>query len=228
MNANPPLTLAQRKTAIVVLSVATGAVAYGVATISSALLYIVALPGLFGYAFWYVTYLRKPTNPTVILPLFMTTVAAFDFHLIEEYKGGYPLAISRIFNFAWTDDYFFTTVCVLSGALLMVCVGLYQQKPIAGFVAILFLVTRLAETALFIFPYVKPELQAEHATPISQAINGTFVADMPNYYYPTTGRYYFPGMYTFLLVLIPAVYTLYRIGADSARPGSADSDRSDS
>ena len=211
MPATTTLTYLQRRTAILALVVATGTVSYGVAAISSALLYIVALPGIVGYGFWYATYLRKPTSPVVLLPPFMLSVATFEFHLVEEYWGGYPLTISRIFHFAWTDFAFFATVCVLSGALLIVCIGLYYQNLLAGFLAILFLVTRLAEIALFIFPYVRPELQPDNPNPISQTIHGTLLSNMPSYYYPATQHYYFPGMYTFLVVMLPAVYTLYRI-----------------
>ncbi|GAB4039680.1 hypothetical protein [Spirosoma jeollabukense] len=217
MPATTTLTDSQRRTAILVVVVATCAVSYGVAAISSALLYIVALPGIFGYGFWYATYLRNPTRPAVVLPPFMLSVAAFHFHLVEEYRGGYPLAISRIFNFAWTDFAFFATVCVLSGVLLIVCIGLYYQKPLSGFLAILFLVTRLAEIALFIFPYVRPALQPDNPNPIAQSIHGMLLSNMPSYYYSATQHYYFPGMYTFLLVLLPAVYTLYRIWAVDKR-----------
>lgn len=207
----PTLTDSQRRTVILVLIVATGLVSYGVVAISSVLLYIVALPAIFGFGFWSATYLQKPTSPAVLLPPFILSVAAFEFHLIEEYRGGYPLAISRLFNVAWTDFAFFATVCVLTGALLIVCIGLYYQKPVAGFLAILFLVTRLAEIALFIFPFVRPELSPDNPNPISQSINGTFLSNMPSHHYPATQHYYFPGMYTFSLVLLPAVYTLYRI-----------------
>lgn len=207
----PTLTDSQRRTALLVLVVATGAVSYGVVAISSVLLYIVALPAILGFGFWSVTYLQKPTSPAVLLPPFMLSIAAFEFHLIEEYHGGYPLAISRLFNVAWTDFAFFATVCVLSGALLIVSVGLYYQKPVAGFLSILFLVTRLAEIALFIFPFVRPELSPDNSNSISQSISGTLLSNMPSYYYPVTRYYYFPGMYTFPLVLLPAVYALYQI-----------------
>lgn len=100
---------------------------------------------------------------------------------------------------------------------MLVCLGLYYQKPIAGFLAILFLLTRLAELALFIFPYVSPVHQPDNPTAITASIHGTLMAKLPTYYYPVTHQYYFPGMYTVGLVLLPTVYTLYRMLIDHQR-----------
>ena len=69
----------------------------------------------------------------------------------------------------------------------------------------------MAELFLFIFPLIKPKIQPFQAQNISGFISGTFVGNMPNYYYPITEEYYFPGMYTWILTFIPAVYTLHRI-----------------
>ena len=34
---------------------------------------------------WYLTYLKKPVEPGVILPLFILTVAALQIYIVEEY-----------------------------------------------------------------------------------------------------------------------------------------------
>ena len=34
---------------------------------------------------------------------------------------------------------------------------------------------------------------------------------MPNYYLKTTGQYYFSGMYTAILPMIPGIYAIYRL-----------------
>jgi uncharacterized membrane protein YjjB (DUF3815 family) len=34
---------------------------------------------------------------------------------------------------------------------------------------------------------------------------------MPNYYFKATGGYYFSGLYTAILPMIPGVYAIYRI-----------------
>jgi hypothetical protein len=41
--------------------------------------------------------------------------------------------------------------------------------------------------------------------------NGRFVADMPNYWVGTTGRYYFPGLYTAILPMIPGIWAIRRL-----------------
>ena len=46
--------------------------------------------------------------------------------------------------------------------------------------------------------------------------SGAYVADMPNYYLQIAGHYYFPGMYTVALPILPALYALYRVW--QARP----------
>jgi hypothetical protein len=86
----------------------------------------------------------------------------------------------------------------------------------AGFVATLFLTTRLAECGLFIFPLLRPTVLPGTPEPISREIAGVFVQDMPNYYLATVGHFYFPGMYTVILPLAPALYALFQIW--KARP----------
>jgi uncharacterized membrane protein YjjB (DUF3815 family) len=34
---------------------------------------------------------------------------------------------------------------------------------------------------------------------------------MPNYFLGTTGHYYFSGMYTAILPMIPGIYAIYRL-----------------
>ena len=206
-----PLTKEQIRLAITVLALLISGLTYSYLAIGIAPLLIIGIPGVFGYFLWYSTYLKHPTDPAIILPPFLATVAGFEFHVIEEYLGNYSQAISRIFNFPWTANAFVVTVFILTGALTLVSIGLYYRKPIAGFIAILFVLTRLAELLLFIFPLIKPELQPEVSYSISQTISGWFVADMPTYYYYTTGHYYFPGMYTWILTLVPALITLHKI-----------------
>jgi hypothetical protein len=190
--------------------------------------YIVGGPGLLAVFFWYRTYLQHPTDPAIIVPWFLLTAAGFEIHLVEEYLGRYAPAISRLFNIAWTDGAFVVICCLLAAALCLISVGLYHRMAIAGFLALLFLFTRLAEFGLFIFPLLRPELEPEIARSISQSVaSGTYVADMPNYYWRTTGSYYFPGMYTVALAMLPALCALYRIWkarsfAIASRPESSD------
>jgi len=70
----------------------------------------------------------------------------------------------------------------------------------------------VAEFTHFIFPLLKPAIRPELAASISQRVsNGTFVADMPNYWVQTTARYYFAGMYTAVLPMIPGILAIRRL-----------------
>jgi len=57
-------------------------------------------------------------------------------------------------------------------------------------------------------PAISPELpqNVSHVFP-----NGVYIPDLPNYYIRTTGTYYFAGMYTAVLPMIPGIYSIYRI-----------------
>jgi len=85
--------------------------------------------------------------------------------------------------------------------------------PLVGFLAwFIFIGPGVAEFTHFIFPLLRPAIQAELAGTISGVVsNGRFVAGMPNYYLGTTGVYYFPGLYTAILPMIPGIYAIVRV-----------------
>jgi hypothetical protein len=59
--------------------------------------------------------------------------------------------------------------------------------------------------------------------PISQAVsNGRFVENMPNYWFKVTGTYYFSGMYTAVLPMIPGIWAIVRTIRQVTRRGRAD------
>lgn len=70
----------------------------------------------------------------------------------------------------------------------------------------------MAEFTHFIFPLLKPAILPDAPGSLSQAVsNGKFVADMRNYWIHTTGRYYFPGLYTAILPMIPGIVAIRRV-----------------
>src|SRR5712691_6243035 len=143
---------------------------------------IVGGSSLVALVLWIKTYLRRPLDPAIILPGFLLTVAALEVHMIEEYLTGFGPAMSRLFDISWTERSF------------------------------LFIGPGVAEFTHFIFPLLKPAIQPELAGTISQAVsNGRFVGDMHNYWVKTTGVYYFPGMYTAILPMIPGIYTIRKV-----------------
>ena len=81
----------------------------------------------------------------------------------------------------------------------------------------------MAEFTHFIFPVLKPAIHPELAGTISQAVsNGRFVDGMHNYWVQTTGVYYFPGMYTAILPMIPGIYAIRRVISASKRAALMD------
>jgi hypothetical protein len=174
---------------------------------------IVGGSALVGFFFWYFTYLKRPTDPKIILPLFVLTVAALQIHIVEEYQTGFGPAMSRLFNIPWTEKSFLIVFALVGPTIYtLTTLGLYFKVPIAGFFAwFIFIGPGVAEFTHFIFPLLKPAIEPSKLASISQQIYGTDVANMPNYYYKTTGHYYFAGMWTAALPMIPGIYAIYRL-----------------
>ncbi len=174
---------------------------------------IVGGSGVIGFFIWYFTYLRKPVDPGKILPVFILTVAALQIHMVEEYLTGFGPAMSRLFGIPWTEQGF-VIVFALAGPMIytLTTLGLYYRFPLAGFIAwFIFIGPGLAEFTHFIFPVLEPHIAAANPETISQVIDGTLVENMPNYYHKTTGNYYFSGMWTAILPMIPGIYAIIKL-----------------
>lgn len=205
------LSPVQRRIAIVAALLLLGGTAYLTISFGMAPLFIVGIPAVLSYLLWYATYLKTAPEPRLVLPAFLATVAGFSFHAAEEYLGHYGPAVGRLFGFAWTDEAFVVIVLILLGALCLVAAGLYRRIAIAGLVAIVFAMTRLAEIALFIFPLLRPAIQPDNPGAVSATVSGTLVDNMPSYYAAITGAYYFPGMYTVVLPVLPGIVFLWLV-----------------
>ena len=182
---------------------------------------IVGGSGLIALVLWSKTYLRRPLDPGVILPLFLLTVAALEVHMIEEYLTGFGPAMSRLFDISWTERSFLLVFTFIGPILYtLTALGLYYRVPLAGFIAwFIFIGPGVAEFTHFIFPLLQPAIQPELAAPVTAAVsNGRLVSEMPNYWIGTTGLYYFPGMYTAILPMIPGIYAIVRIIRASGAP----------
>jgi hypothetical protein len=177
------------------------------------LVIIVGGAAVVGFFCWYFTYLKRPTDPKIILPLFVLTVAALQIHIIEEYQTGFGPAMSRLFNIPWTEKTFLIIFALVGPTIYtLTTLGLYYKVPIAGFFAwFIFIGPGVAEFTHFIFPLLQPDIEPSKLASISQHIHGSEVANMPNYYYKTTGHYYFAGMWTAVLPMIPGIYAIYRL-----------------
>ncbi len=197
------------------------AMAAGYRTIGLPPVVIVGGSGVVGLFMWHRTYLKRPLAPDVILPPFLLTVAALEVHMAEEYFTKFGPAMSRLFDINWSEQSFLLVFAFIGPALYaLTALGLYYRVPLAGFLAwFIFIGPGLAEFTHFIFPVLKPAIQPDVSASVSQVVaDRAFIADMPNYYFGTTGRYYFAGMYTAVLPMIPGVYAIYRVikaGRDS-------------
>jgi hypothetical protein len=181
---------------------------------------IVGGSSLIGLVMWMRTYLRRPLDPGVILPPFLLTVAALEVHMAEEYLTRFGPAMSRLFDISWTERSFLIVFAFVGPALYsLTALGLFYRVPFAGFLAwFIFIGPGVAEFTHFIFPLLQPAIRPELPGTISEAVsNGRFVADMPNYYIGTTGRYYFSGMYTAVLPMIPGIWAIVRMVRYRAR-----------
>jgi hypothetical protein len=175
---------------------------------------IVGGSGMIALILWSRTYLRRPLEPRLILPVFLLTVAALEVHMIEEYLTGFGPAMSRLFDISWTERGFLLVFTFIGPILYtLTALGLFYRVPLAGFIAwFIFIGPGVAEFTHFIFPLLQPAIRPDLAAPISSAVsNGRFVADMRNYWVGTTGVYYFPGMYTAILPMIPGIYAIVRV-----------------
>lgn len=191
------------------LCAATGALALFVSGVGAG---IVGASGVAAFALWRRTSFERPLDATAVVPPYLVAVAGFYLHLIEEYLGHYAPAISRLFAIGWTDRGFAVVSFALAAILSLTAVGLHHRSRIAGFVAWMFLTSRLAELLIFVFPFLPPSIEPSNPATISRVVpSGAFVQAMPNYFCRTASRYYFAGMYTVALAVIPALYAMRRM-----------------
>jgi hypothetical protein len=192
---------------------------------------IVGGASLIALILWVKTYLRRPLAPAVILPVFLLTVAALEIHMVEEYLTGFGPAMSRLFDISWTERSFLMVFAFIGPTLYaLTALGLFYRVPLAGFMAwFIFIGPGVAEFTHFIFPVLQPAIHPELARALSETVsNGRFVADMPNYWVRATGVYYFPGMYTAILPMIPGIYAIVRVLRASRELGASNAGRATS
>lgn len=207
------LTLSQKASLVIAITICIIAPTFGYLKIGLPPVVIVGGSAIIGFFFWYFTYLKRPTDPKIILPIFILAVAGLQIHMVEEYFTSFGPAISRIFNVPWTEERFLLIfMMILPIIYTLTTLGLYYRVPLAGFVAwFIFIGPGVAEFTHFIFPIIQPHIEPGNIDTITRSIQGVEVADMPNYYYKTTGTYYFSGMWTAVLPMIPGIYAIYRL-----------------
>ena len=175
---------------------------------------IVGGSGTAAFVLWSLTYLRRPLPPEVVLPPFLLTVAALEAHMIEEYLTGFGPAMSRLFNISWSERSFLMIFAFIGPVLYsLTALGLFRRVPFAGFLMCFILIgPGVAEFVHFIFPALQPEVQPTVAAPVQAVVGrGQLMQNLPNFWVHVTGRYYFPGMYTAILPMIPGIYGIRKL-----------------
>ena len=175
---------------------------------------IVGGSSVIAFIMWRWSYSNGPVPASIILAPFLLTVAGLEVHMAEEYFTQFGPAMSRLFNITWTETSFLL-VFTFAGPVIytLTALGLYLEKSFAGFVAwFIFIGPGCAEFTHFIFPLLKPSINPEIHDSISHTFaNGMTISNLPNYHYAVTGQYYFPGLYTALLPMIPGIYGIIKI-----------------
>jgi hypothetical protein len=183
---------------------------------------IVGVSASIGFFCWRATNLRRAIDPQTTAILFLATVAALHAHMFEEHATLFGPAMSRLFGIAFSDESFLRVfVFALPVVYYLTAIGLLLSVPLAGFVAwFIFIGPGMAEFTHFIFPLITPALEPGNPAVISAAVGGHAIEAMPNHHLAVTGRYYFPGMYTAVLPMLPgigAVWWLFRNRRADAR-----------
>ncbi len=152
--------------------------------------------------------------PEVVLPAFLLTVAGLQVHLIEEYLTGFAPAMSRLFNISWSvNSYLMIFVFIGPVLYTLTALGLFRRVPLAGFLMCFILIgPGVAEFTHFIFPVLRPDVQPTVTAAIQAVVGrGQLMHNLPNFWVHVTGRYYFPGMYTAILPMIPGIYGIRKL-----------------
>lgn len=174
---------------------------------------IIGGSGVAAFVLWNLTYLRRPLMPEVVLPPFLLTVAALEVHMIEEYLTGFGPAMSRLFNISWSEHSFLMIFAFIGPVLYsLTALGLFRRVPLAGFLmCFIFIGPGVAEFVHFIFPALQPDVQPTVAASVQAVVGrGQLMQNLPNFWVHVTGRYYFPGMYTAILPMIPGIYGIHQ------------------
>jgi hypothetical protein len=135
--------------------------------------------------------------------------------------------MSRLFGIAVPDERFLAVfVFALPVVYSLTAIGLLLRIPLAAFIAWFIVIgPGIAEFTHFIFPLITPALDPTNADPISSTVNSVYVQGMENHHFALTGRYYFPGLYTAVLPMIPgicSVWWLFRSRANRHESAAVD------
>ncbi|HEY2064518.1 MAG TPA: hypothetical protein VGG84_01055 [Gemmatimonadaceae bacterium] len=149
---------------------------------------IVAGSMVAGFAIWLRTTLHRPPSAQAILPSYLLALVLFLMHVLEEYAFDFPGRVAAAAHVRWTEAQFIEVIVLLGPAIWIAgALGIYKRHPLGNFVAWFFFVGMMLgePTHMLVFPFMEG------------------------------GRYhYFPGMWTALFPMVPAMYGIWRMLAD--------------
>ena len=95
----------------------------------------------------------------------------------------------------------------------LTALGLFRRVSLAGFLMCFILIgPGVAEFTHFIFPALQSDVLPTVAAPVQAIVgHGQFMQNLPNFWGHVTGRYYFLGMYTAILPMIPGIYGIRKL-----------------
>jgi hypothetical protein len=172
---------------------------------------IVGGSAIIGFFCWRITNLRRAIDPVKTAIVFLLTTAALHVHMYEEQVYLFGPAMSRLFGMALSEPRFLQIfVFILPTVYYLTAIGLLLRIPLAAFVAwFIFIGPGIAEFTHFVFPLIQPALEPANPSAVTAVINGVSIAGMENHHIAVAGKYYFPGMYTAVLPMIPGIYSVW-------------------
>lgn len=140
---------------------------------------------------WALTSLRRPPDPARVLPVYVLTCALLMVHIVEEVAFDFGPRIGELTGTGWTREEFTTTIVLLGPVLWITgALAVARRHPLGGFLAwFVFIGMVLGEPVHLLFPVLEG------------------------------GRYaYFPGLWTALLPMVPALWGIQLLVRDSRAP----------
>jgi hypothetical protein len=201
---------------VLVITFCIAAPIAGYINIGLAPVVIIGGSALIGFFFWYFTYLKHPTDPKIILPIFVLAVAGLQIHIVEEYLTGFGPAMSRVFNIPWSEKSFVMVFALVGPAIYTLQRLVYTfASPSPDSSPGSFLLARAYGFTHSSFP-VEPQIDPFNADSVTRVITAT---KLHKCRIITTRQlsYYFSGMWTAVLPMIPGMYAIYRLTRNTER-----------
>ena len=173
--------------------------AFIVAFVSLAYHFMGKVPGIVffvasagGFVLWRFTTYKTPIDPLKVIIPYLLTIILFILHVYEEYLTEFEVAVTDIFGFHVQEQVFLTIAAFMGPAMWIAGAILLLKKTQFGYYFLSFFIVAMtmAELSHYLFPFME---------------DGTF--------------HYVSGMYTAVLPLIPAAYTLFIVLREIKKEG---------